>query len=170
MVKTPWVIGYLRYQLVQILCLSTINPASSHKFKQTCCSKISERFFVQKKNGKKISQNLWPKPFSKTSSSYKLMGTTLTAAHLTGPIRLPESPYAGNTGLDGEIMDDVSVLPKEDSQICRKNWRWQWTLEFWSLLSKCGLFRSISKRSVWLESAIHLSPLIHPDFSKILRV
>ena len=53
-------------------------------------------------------------PFSKTSSTYKLTIFTSWAAHLAGPIQLLGRRYAGNTGLNGEIMDDVSILPKQD--------------------------------------------------------
>lgn len=121
--KTQWVKGYLRYQLLQILCLSTINPTSSQK----CCWKISERFSVQKKMGERIFQN-FGLPFSKTSSTYKLTSTSWVPrpslheawAHLAGPIPLLGSFMQENTGLDGEIMDDVSVLPKQESKIHKK--------------------------------------------------
>jgi len=66
-------------------------------------------------------------PFSKTSSTHKLTSTSWERpslheawAHLAGPIPLLGSFMQENTGLDGEIMDDVSVLPKQESKIHKK--------------------------------------------------
>ena len=93
------------------MSIDVVNPTSSHKKLSRNAAKYIERFFVQKKNDRTLGI-----PFSfQTSSTFSSSRSSLHgAAHLAGPIQLLGRRYAGNTGLDGEIMDDVSILPKQD--------------------------------------------------------